>query len=203
MKKIKPKFKAKSKKSDLFGDFNQSLVASSLEGSVVNLEGFYNVFDSADDLIEVLNDCAKTSLKHIDVNTLQYDIRTLPKLMAIIFGKYPFAYQRIVNDFLFPLTTQIIINYLNNNIQDSQDFMLMKYQIMQLPDSLRNIILERSAKPMLISHVDQEIFLNKLEIALGLLKSELTFEDFEISLMQVNKFTNLFCGTSIESVSIH
>ncbi|MBT5346855.1 hypothetical protein HOJ01_01585 [bacterium] len=203
MKKIKPKFKAKSKKSDLFGDLNQSLVASSLESSVVNLEGFYNVFDSADDLTEVLNDCAKTSLKHIDVSTLQYDISTLPKLMAIIFGKYPFAYQRIVNDFLFPLTTQIIINYLNNNIQDSQDFMLMKNQIMQLPDSLRDIILERSAKPLLISHVDQEIFLNKLEIALGLLKSELTFEDFEISLMQVNKFTNLFCGTSVESVSIH
>ena len=145
MKKIKPKFKAKSKKSDLFGDLNQSLVASSLESSVVNLEGFYNVFDSADDLTEVLNDCAKTSLKHIDVSTLQYDISTLPKLMAIIFGKYPFAYQRIVNDFLFPLTTQIIINYLNNNIQDSQDFMLMKNQIMQLPDSLRDIILERSA----------------------------------------------------------
>ena len=50
MKKLKPKFKSKSKskskKSDLFGDLNQSLVASSLESSVVNLEGFHNVFDS-------------------------------------------------------------------------------------------------------------------------------------------------------------
>ena len=174
MKKLK--LKSKSRKSCLYGDLNLSLISSSLETSVADLQGFSNIFESNDVLLDVLNDCAKTSLQHIDINTLKYDIHTLPKLMPLIFSKYPFAIQHIVNDFLFPLTTQFIINYLNNNIQDSQDFMFMKAQILELPESIRVIIMERSKKPVLISEVDQEIFLNQLEIALSLIKNETTFE---------------------------
>tara|TARA_Y100001970_G_scaffold262661_1_gene347174 strand:+ start:655 stop:1266 length:612 start_codon:yes stop_codon:yes gene_type:complete len=203
MKKIKLKSKLKSRKSSLYGDLNLCLIASNLESSVVDLEGFHEVFESNNVLLDVLNDCAKTSLQHIDTKTLQYDIRTLPKLMSLIFGKYPYAVQHIVNDFLFPLTTRFIINYLNNNIQDSQDFMLMKEGVLQLPESIRDIILERSLKPVLISEVDQEVFINKLEIALGLIKSEIGFEDFDFCLKEINKYTNLFCGTSMQPTLIH
>ena len=201
MKKLK--LKSKSRKSCLYGDLNLSLISSSLETSVADLQGFSNIFESNDVLLDVLNDCAKTSLQHIDINTLKYDIHTLPKLMPLIFGKYPFAIQHIVNDFLFPLTTQFIINYLNNNIQDSQDFMFMKAQILELPESIRVIIMERSKKPVLISEVDQEIFLNQLEIALGLIKNETTFEYLDFCIKVINKYTTLFCGSTVDVIAIH
>ena len=188
---------------DLSGSTNQEFLVEKLKFQTSQLEGFNDRFESQDQLDSVLKDCASLALKHINPRTLQFDVDAVIEVLKETFGLLPYSIQNIVNMILFPITTNLIINYTQNNISDSGEYAMFIDKLDLLPSVISRILNHRANKPVLISNVSQEAFLNKLRVQMALIYSVTDTQEYQIYLDIVNEFLNVFCEESISQEYIH
>jgi len=163
----------------------------------IRFNDLFEGWDPVDDLDQVIRDCAKLSLTHINPRTLQYDVASVGQCLTDTFDGLQLVNKHLITSFLFPAATKFIIVFVKLKARDYACDQNIEDQLDGVPDGIGAVIQERLERPMLLSGLEQQQYMTRLQAAIASELRDYEIDERERYLEQVNQFVMMLTATRL------